>query len=156
MLNTRLAFPDRDPRAGDVTDPVFLESDGKVVRVDLTTGNTIGLLVNTSNGSAFGMTTPPQVCFVDGRTLIWDAELLFAVNARTGELYWQREKQAMLDSMLSWHGDLLFAGSRLQVVDPATGTVHKDYRQPHGDYTVAVGEVLIGIGPDQLARLVDP
>jgi len=156
VLNTRLAFPDRDPRAGDVTDPVFLEIDGKAVRVDLTTGETIGPLVNTSNGSAFGMTTPPQVSFVDGRTLIWDTELLFAVNARTGELFWQREKQSTLESILGWHGDLLFAGRQLQVVDPATGTVGREYRQPHGQATAAVGDVLIGIGSDELARLVDP
>ncbi len=155
-LGTRLAFPDRDPRAGDVTDPVFLRSDGAAVRVDLTTGRTAGPLVNTRNGSAFGMVTSPQVAYSDGLTLVWDSSTLFAVRARTGELLWQSANPGSIDDVYAWDGRLLLTGYQLRVLDPATGTVVRTYRQSSGLYTHVVGEVLVGGGPDQVARLMNP
>ncbi len=155
-LGTRLAFPDRDPRAGDVTDPVFLRTDGGAVRVDLTTGRTVGPLVNSRNGSAFGMVTAPRTAFVDGITLVSDSSQLFAVKARTGELLWQQQNPAHFDAAYAWDGRLLLTGYQLRVVDPDSGTVVRSYRQTLGLYTRPVAEALVGVGPDELARLVDP
>ena len=155
-LGTRLAFPDRDPRAGDVADPVFLRSDGAAVRVDLTTGRTAGPLVDTRNGSAFGLVTSPHVAYADGLTLVWDSSTLFAVRARTGELLWQSAMPASIDDVYAWDGRLLLTGYQLRVLDPATGTVVRTYRQSSGLYTHAVGQVLVGAGPDEVARLVNP
>ena len=155
-LGTRLAFPDRDPRAGDVTDPVFLTAQGKAVRVDLATGRTIGPLVDTRNGSAFGLVTSPQSAFVAGVTLIGDSEMMFAVNARTGAVHWQRDDLRTPNDVLEWHGRVMLAESNLFVLDPASGRTVSSYRQTHGLYTQALGDVLIGTGPDELARLADP
>ncbi|MFT3971327.1 MAG: PQQ-binding-like beta-propeller repeat protein [Micropruina sp.] len=155
-LNIRLAFPDRDPRAGDVTDPVFLRSDGQAVRVDLTTGATIGPLAQTRNGSAFGLSTSPKASFVAGRTLLWDSSTLFAVDARTGKLHWQRPKPRWVDEVWAWRGKLLITGSGVTLLDPADGRQLSAYRQWHGIDTLPVGDVLVGIGPDEVARLTDP
>ncbi len=155
-LNTRLAFPDRDPRAGDVTDPVFMRSDGQAVRVDLTTGATIGPLAQTRNGSAFGMITSPKAAFVAGRTLLWDSSTLFAVDARTGKLHWQQPKPRWLDEVWTWRGKLLITGSGVTLLDPTDGRQLSAYRQWHGIYTAPVGDTLVGIGPDEVARLTDP
>lgn len=154
--DTRLAFPDRDPRAGDVTDPVFLQADGTAVRVDPATGRTMGPLARTRNGSAFGMTVSPRAVFVGGLTLVADTSQLFAVNARTGELHWQQPVQGSLGTVRAWKGDLLFAGGNLRLVDPRTGRQRSAHRQRHGLYTIVVGGTLVGIGPDELARLRDP
>lgn len=155
-LNTRLAFPDRDPRAGDVTDPVFLEADGRAVRVELTTGKTLGPLAQTRNGSAFGMTVSPKAAFVGGLTLLSDSSTLFAVNARTGKLHWRQPKPSSVGDVWAWRGKLLLADSTVRVLDPADGREQAAYRQRHGLYTTVVGDVLVGIGPDEVARLTDP
>lgn len=155
-LGTRLAFPYRDPRAGDVTDPVFLTREGKAVRVDLTTGRTTGPLVDTRNGSAFGLVTSPSAAYVAGVTLIGDSDTTFAVNARTGAVHWQRDDLRAPNDVLEWNGKLLLAEGHLFVLDPATGSTASSYRQTHGLYTQALGAVLIGTGPDELARLADP
>mgnify|MGYP006977463768 CR=1 FL=1 len=42
------------------------------------------------------------------------------------------------------------------VVNPATGETVKSYRQLLGFDTVPLGDVLVGAGPDVVARLVDP
>ena len=42
------------------------------------------------------------------------------------------------------------------VLDPATGETVKSYRQLLGFDTVPLGDVLVGAGPDVVARLVDP
>ena len=155
-IDTRLAFPRRDPRAGDVTDPVFLEADGRAVRVDPETGRTLGPLAETRNGSAFGMTTSPSAAFVDGLTLLSDSSLLVAVDARTGTLHWQQQKPGSIGEVWAWKGDLLFAGSAVRLVEPRTGRERIGYRQTHGLYTIVVADALVGIGPDELARLRDP
>lgn len=155
-LNTRLAFPYRDPRGGDVTDPVFLETDGRAVRVDPATGGTLGPLAQTRNGSSFGVTVSPQAWFVAGRTLLSDSSTLFAVDARTGKLHWQRPKPKPLGDAWLWQERLLFTDSVVRVVDPADGREQTAYRQRHGLYTVLVGDTLVGIGPDEIARLADP
>lgn len=154
-LNTRLAFPYRDPRGGDVTDPVFLKSDGKAVRVDPKTGETIGPLADTRNGSAFGLVTSPNVTYVDGLTLVSDSSNVFAVDAKTGELFWQRERSGIRPDALAWDDGLLLIGDDLRQVDPKTGRERSPaYRQPFGLYTLAAGAVLVGYGPDEIARLV--
>ncbi|MFT3833428.1 MAG: PQQ-binding-like beta-propeller repeat protein [Micropruina sp.] len=155
-INTRLAFPYRDPRAGDVTDPVFLEADGRAVRVDPASGTTLGPLAQTYNGSAFGMTISPQASFVAGRTLLSDSTTLFAVDARTGKLHWQRQKPTSMGEAWGWRAKLLLAGSVVRVLDPADGREQSAYRQRRGLYTVLVGDTLVGIGPDEIARLADP
>ena len=155
-LNTRLAFPDRDPRAGDVTDPVFLQSDGRAVRVDLATGKTLGPLAQTRNGSAFGMITSPKATFVAGLTLLSDSSTMFAVDARSGKLHWQGQKPRSLGDAWAWREKLLFTDSVVRVLDPADGKEQAAYRQRHGLYTTLVGDVLVGIGPDEVARLTDP
>lgn len=155
-LNTRLAFPDRDPRAGDVTDPVFLQSDGRAVRVNLATGKTLGPLAQTRNGSAFGLITSPKAAFVAGLTLLSDSSALFAVDARNGKLHWQGQKPRSLGDAWAWREKLLFTDSVVRVLDPADGKEQAAYRQRHGLYTVLVGDTLVGIGPDEIARLVDP
>ena len=155
--DTRLAFPSRDPRGGDVTDPVFLETNGRAVRVNPATGRTIGPLAQTRNGSAFGVVTSPRVYFVDGLSLLEDSSRLFAVNARTGTLQWQREGRTSFTEVWSWKGGLLMTGvSALQLVDPRTGNARVSYRQRRGLYTIVVADTLVGIGPDEIARLVDP
>lgn len=155
-LNTRLAFPDRDPRAGDVTDPVFLEADGRAVRVELTTGKTLGPLARTRNGSAFGMTVSPRASFVAGLTLLSDSSTLYSVDTRTGELHWRQPKPSSVGDAWAWRGKLLLADSTVRVLDPADGREQAAYRQRHGLYTTLVGDVLVGIGPDEVARLTDP
>lgn len=155
-LNTRLAFPYRDPRAGDVTDPVFLEADGRAVRVDPATGRTVGPLAQTRNGSAFGMTISPSAAFVGGLTLVSDSTTLFAVDTRTGALHWRQARQASIGDVWVWRGELLFGESVVRILDTRTGRERVAYRQRHGLYTALVGEVLVGVGPDELARLTDP
>ena len=155
-LNTRLAFPDRDPRAGDVTPPVFLKSDGRAVRVDPDTGATVGPLVNSRNGSAFGLVISPRTGFVNPLTLVWDDGALFAVRVATGTQVWQHANPGSLGEPYGWRGRILFAGSTVRLLDPATGETVKSYRQSLGLYTVPVGDVLVAVGPAVLARLVDP
>ncbi len=155
-LGTRLAFPHRDPRAGDITDPVFLTRDGKAVRLNLATGRTIGPLVNTRNGSAFGMVTSPQTAYVAGLTLVWDDTAMFAVNARTGELAWQVDRKYFSGEVFDWNGRILLAGSDLAVVDRGDGATLSQADQPYGLYTDALDDVLVGNGPDEIARLVNP
>lgn len=155
-LNTRLAFPNRDPRAGDVTDPVFLQQTGLAVRVNPSTGRTIGPLVNTRNGSAFGTTTSPQTAYLRGVTLVWDSSTLFAVKARTGELLWQLKDPGTVGDPWNWKGRILLAHRNLRILDPASGRVVSAYRQGRGLYTEVLGDALIAVGPDELALLVDP
>lgn len=155
-LNTRLAFPGRDPRAGDVTPPVFLREDGRAMRVDPDTGKTVGQLVNTRNGSAFGLVTSPRTSFVNDLTLVWDSSVVFAVRAETGDEVWQQPATGLFDDPYEWRGRILVASSTLLLLDPATGETVKSYRQSLGFDTVPLGDVLVGAGPDVVARLVDP
>lgn len=155
-LNTRLAFPGRDPRAGDVTPPVFLREDGRAMRVDPDTGKTVGQLVNTRNGSAFGLVTSPRTSFVNDLTLVWDSSVVFAVRAETGDEVWQQPTTGLFDDPYEWRGRILVASSTLLLLDPATGETVKSYRQLLGFDTVPLGDVLVGAGPDVVARLVDP
>ena len=154
-MNTRLAFPYRDPRGGDVTDPVFLKSDGRAVRVDPKTGETIGPLADTRHGSAFGLVTSPNVTYVDGLTLVSDSSDVFAVDAKTGELFWHQKRSGMRPDAVAWDDGLLLIGDDLRVVYPKTGEQRgQAYDQPYGLYTIVVGDVLVGYGPDEIARLV--
>ena len=94
---------------------------------------------------------------MDGLSLLEDSSRLFAVNARTGTLQWQREGRTSFTEVWSWKGGLLMTGvSALQLVDPRTGNARVSYRQRRGLYTIVVADTLVGIGPDEIARLVDP
>lgn len=155
-LNTRLAFPNPDRRFGDVSDPIFLESDGKAVRVDLTNGKTVGALVDTRNGSVWRVVTSPQTSYTKGLTLISDSTRSFAVNARTGDLLWQRDDLRRTGDALDWNGKLLLLDSDVWLLNRETGDTQSSYRQSYGLYTQLLGEVLIGIGPEGIARLANP
>ncbi|MFT4294213.1 MAG: PQQ-binding-like beta-propeller repeat protein [Micropruina sp.] len=154
--DTRLAFPYRDPRAGDVTDPVFTEAGGRAVRVDPASGRTLGELAETRNGSAFGLKLSPRADFVDGVTLLSDSSLTIAVDARTGASHWQRQKPDAMDEVWKWGDRLLLTGSYVRLLDRSTGRELVAYRQRHGLYTAVVGDTLVGIGPDEVARLTRP
>ncbi len=72
--DVRLAFPGRDPRAGDVTHPVFIQPEGNAVRVDATTGRTRG---------------PPRVQAIGQRvTLMGDSSRMASIDPVGGLVVW--------------------------------------------------------------------
>ena len=77
-------------------------------------------------------------------------------DARTGKPHWQRSKPRWVDEVWAWRGKLLVTGSGVTVLDRADGRELSAYRQWRGLYTMPVGDTLVGIGPDEVARLTDP
>lgn len=155
-LGVRLAFPVRDPQAGDVTDPVFIDSQGVARLGDLATGKTVGTLAPTSNGSVWGMTIEPRATFTKGRTLISDHKRTFAVDVRSGRELWRSDEFETNGQALTRGDDLLVLDSEIRRVDAGTGRVLGSYSQRVGLYTGVLGNVLVGSGPEEIGRLVDP
>lgn len=152
----RLAFPDRDPRDGDVTDPVFLKSTGEAVRVDLRSGKVLGLLVPTKNGSAFGTAFSPTVSYAGGVSYIADQSTVYAVKARTGQLLWSSVKLSTVpDAVYRWGDKVLWAGYKLALVDPKDGAIATEYRLRGAYYTQIIDGDLVGLG-EEIARLEKP
>ena len=155
-IGIRLAFPVRDPEGGDVTDPVFVDMQGIARRVDLATGKTIGVLAPTTNESVWGMTLEPRIAFSHGVTLISDKHRTFAVDARKGFELWHTDEYEVSGEVLSRGGDLLVLDSMIRRIEGATGKVLGTYVQGVGLYTDLLGDTLVGYGPGQIGRLVDP
>ena len=78
------------------------------------------------------------------------------MRAETGDEVWQQPTTVFFDVPYEWRGRILVASSTLLLLDPATGETVKSYRQSLGFDTVPLGDVLVGAGPDVVARLVDP
>nr|WP_255433677.1 PQQ-binding-like beta-propeller repeat protein [Tessaracoccus sp. MC1865] len=149
----RLAFPYRDPRAGDITVPAFLDQDGALLRVNATTGATEGPLVRTAMGSAFGMAIPPTAATIDGVLVVADDTKTAAV-APDGDILWVSEYGFRLHEPFLQRGNLLSADFYTHELDLATGEILGSWRiGSHGFAVVAVGEQLATYSPDQLARL---
>lgn len=157
-LNVRLAFPYHDAREGDVTDPVFLREDtGVAVRVDLRTGKLLGRLIPTKNGSAFGMVTNPMAIYLDGVSYVSDQSTTYAVKAATGDVLWSRETPCVAaDAVFGWGDQLLWAGSKVSIVNPEDGSLIKQYRLMTGYEAIIVDGALVGRGMSDLSRTQNP
>ena len=153
--DVRLAFPGRDPRAGDVTHPVFIQPEGNAVRVDATTGRTLGPLVASSNGSAFGMVISPRVHAI-GRevTLMGDSSRMASIDPVGGLVIWSAPGLERADDVYAHDGKLLLTGRVTRLVDPATGDVLATWRRRVGYDMVPVGDAFASVDADEVARTV--
>lgn len=149
----RLAFPNRDPRSGDITIPAFLSGDGTLMSVDLTTGATQGPLVRTTMGNAFGTAIPPATATIDGVLLVADNSRTAAVAPDTGEVVWVIEYGLRLHDPFLVRGNLLASDYSSHEVDLATGEILNGWRITHGFGVIPVGEHLASYSLDELARL---
>ncbi len=148
----RLAFPNRDPREGDISIPAFLDEGGALLRVNPTTGATLGPLVNTGMGNAFGMSIQPSTASIDGVLVVADNSQTAAIDAETGEVRWESQYEFSLHDPFLHNGTLLATDFHTHQVDLATGEILNSWRIS-GIGVVAVGEHLASYSVDQLARL---
>lgn len=155
----RLAISTRDPRAAAVIDPVFTDLSGQAVKVDLTTGQVLGPLLETGYGEAFGQLISPFFHHLDGTTFTWvDDEYLVAFDARTGELYWDAQTNLVDAVWAGPEGQLVVVHDLNDVLllDAASGHEWIRQRQDVGLYTTLLGAAMVGTGPDEIARLIGP
>ena len=151
----RLAFPNRDPRDGDVTPAVFLADSGELIHVDVTTGRTIATLVDTQHGEAFGMEIPPTVGHAGGHTLVSDNSSTLGIDPTTGEVLWRRDVSTGVGQIYVRDDNLLTYGGTgdIEELDPATGHVVYVSDPEHGFEISAIGERFISHGLAELALL---
>jgi hypothetical protein len=149
----RLAFPDHDGRGDDRTRPVFIDEDGDVYSVDGESGEVRRRYLRAGTGSAFGMTIMPGASWTDGHTLVDHGTGVALLAPQADEVAWTNELAEMSDPPIARGDDLVLGGHELVTLDLATGVETSRVRQPYGLYTVAVGGEIVGVGPDEIARL---
>lgn len=154
----RLAFPKRDPRGGDITVPVFLDADGAAIRVDRATGATLGPLMPSGFGEAFGVRTEPSSFFVGGLTLFQMGDHVVAHDPAADVILWDVPLPHLEGAYARGEQILLARHDRVVLVDAASGRVWYDVELDAGRFDRAgmVGEALIVSSGEQIGRLIGP
>ena len=148
-----LAFPARDPKYGDVLTPVFLRDDGKAMRVDRATGRTLGTLVDTATGDAFGMAISPNAYYAGGHLIVSDSEQAFLINPSDQTVVAELSTSSRSGDVFLDDGMLILDDYRLQFVDPKTGRVTEGGRNIYGFSIDRAGDEFFSYGLDELALL---
>lgn len=125
----RLQQPNHDLNAdSDVTDPVFIDKQGRLMRVDLASGKTLGTLLPTGTGKVLGMTTKTDTWFSQGVTFSTIGGFVVALDARSGKALWDVQMES-LDGVAAWGSSvILYTTGHWLVVDKETGHVWQDLK----------------------------
>ena len=151
-----LAFPARDPKYGDVMKPLFLREDGVAMKVDLATGKTVGKLVDTTMGEAFGLAIDPQVAYAGGHMIVHDMETAVLVDAETYTPTARLPEGMRIDQVFFEGGKLINADYTIQYIDPATGQVSEAGRNIYGFTLARADGGFYSYSLDEVARVKLP
>lgn len=149
----RLAFPHRDPVAGDITIPAFLDADGAFIKVDTTTGVSQGEFTDTAMSSAFGVPVSPTAATVNGLILAADSSQSIAVDGATQEILWQSGIGLPVRDPVVFGDNALLVEFNAHEVDLATGEIVNSWRLPLGYAVAAKGDGYISWDMADIARL---
>ncbi|HEY9291741.1 MAG TPA: PQQ-binding-like beta-propeller repeat protein [Microlunatus sp.] len=149
----RLAFPDDDGVGVDRNRPVFIDDSGAPISVDPKTGKVGGPYGGPGAGSAFGMRTMPSAETVGPYTFLVGEGGTMLIDPKKDRVPWVNPELQQTDLPILLNDNVLMGSYHLSVVDPTTGQVSAEVRPGVGLYTVALGERIAGIGPDEIADL---
>ena len=149
----RLAFPNYDPRDGDVTVPTFLNGAGHLVSIDLANGATRGTLVDTSTSSAFGLPITPATAVVDNLVIVADGALTAAVDVETREIVWKNEIGYLVREPWRMGDSLLVGDYDVYQLDLTTGEAIDSWNIEHGFTYGAKGVAWFSADSEQVARI---
>lgn len=148
----RLGHPKRDPRFGDVTQPVFVDTNGVVMSVDETSGATLSVLArpgvtDTWEGTAYatGMTVGTNTFTGNGTTTV-------LLNSDGSSAVWE-QGNLPFDDFWAYGPYIAFGDfGVLTLFDPATGAVIEQYERAYG-VVEGYGDGLYLCGLDSIRRL---
>ncbi|MFC7406764.1 hypothetical protein [Georgenia alba] len=160
----RLLFPDTDGNGDtDVTRPVFADDDGRIFSVDLDTGQVNGPFQDLGTGSAFGMPVAPAAGTSQGHTFVSGENGIVLLAPDADEVIWHNRDVDLTDPPIvrtTPDGDVrdvLVGSFDTRALSMDTGqAVGPEINQPYGIYTGAVGDEIVGRGPEVLALLDVP
>lgn len=149
----RLAFPNRDPREGDVTPAVFLAEWGELMNIDPATGEDRGPVVGMEHGDAFGMEITPHVFHSGGFTVVTDNSSRLGFDPATGEVLWHWRGSLSAHEVLTIDGVLVLNSSDVSGVDPETGADVFQTNPSPGFKLGAAGDRIYNTGLAELTLL---
>ena len=153
-----LAFPRHDPAEGDVTVPVFINSDGAAVKVDLATGATGDVIMPTEYTEVFGLVAEPISLQAGGIVFFVLDDYTVAYDPRTEQFLWDVPIDS-LDTVMAWRGQFVLYDFKVRVVDAASGHVWYEAREQSASTYIdldLIDDALITSGLDAVGRMTGP